>query len=183
MARVPRWQRCSSLHMLFFSFGWIKFMIKMSNFSSPCAFFFFPELQSLSGPELNETCQLLDNFLDNLNFPLLSTIKIGQGTYWIELLHTSIKLILCGNHEVNSATLYQQVKELSARGSFTTEMIMIWPVWPWSPWHLSETLSTCLIISLTASTAPPQTVSIRHVSHVCYHLTHLFYLSVSSKIL
>ncbi|XP_039979182.1 ETS-related transcription factor Elf-3 isoform X2 [Xiphias gladius] len=37
------------------------------------------ELQSLSGPELNETCQLLDNFLDNLNFPLLSTIKIGQG--------------------------------------------------------------------------------------------------------
>ncbi|XP_070699423.1 ETS-related transcription factor Elf-3 [Pempheris klunzingeri] len=37
------------------------------------------ELQSLSGPELNETCQLLDNFLDNLNFPLLSTIIIGQA--------------------------------------------------------------------------------------------------------
>ncbi|XP_034724411.1 ETS-related transcription factor Elf-3 [Etheostoma cragini] len=37
------------------------------------------ELQSLSGSELNETCQLLDNFLDNLNFPLLSTIRIGQG--------------------------------------------------------------------------------------------------------
>lgn len=37
------------------------------------------ELQSLSGPELNETCQLLDNFLDNLNFPLLSTIRIGQA--------------------------------------------------------------------------------------------------------
>ncbi|XP_026161451.1 ETS-related transcription factor Elf-3 isoform X2 [Mastacembelus armatus] len=37
------------------------------------------ELQSLSGPELHETCQLLDNFLDNLNFPLLSTIRIGQG--------------------------------------------------------------------------------------------------------
>ncbi|KAM6927804.1 ETS-related transcription factor Elf-3 [Xenentodon cancila] len=36
------------------------------------------ELQSLSVPELNETCQLLDNFLDNLNFPLLSTIRIGQ---------------------------------------------------------------------------------------------------------
>ncbi|XP_024125497.1 ETS-related transcription factor Elf-3 [Oryzias melastigma] len=37
------------------------------------------ELQNLSAPELNETCQLLDNFLDNLNFPLLSTIKIGQA--------------------------------------------------------------------------------------------------------
>ncbi|KAK5600739.1 hypothetical protein CRENBAI_010865 [Crenichthys baileyi] len=36
------------------------------------------ELQSLSGPELSETCQLLDNFLDNLNFPLLSSIKIGH---------------------------------------------------------------------------------------------------------
>nr|XP_057910931.1 ETS-related transcription factor Elf-3 [Doryrhamphus excisus] len=42
------------------------------------------ELQSLSGPELNETCQLLDKFLhnlnfpDNLSFPLLSTIKMGQ---------------------------------------------------------------------------------------------------------
>ncbi|XP_074504329.1 ETS-related transcription factor Elf-3 [Sebastes fasciatus] len=36
------------------------------------------ELQ-LSEPELNETCQLLDHFLDNLNFPLLSTIRIGQG--------------------------------------------------------------------------------------------------------
>ncbi|TKS71164.1 ETS-related transcription factor [Collichthys lucidus] len=37
------------------------------------------DLQSLSGPELNETCQLLDNFLDNLNFPLLSTIRIGHA--------------------------------------------------------------------------------------------------------
>ncbi|KAK2914606.1 ETS-related transcription factor Elf-3 isoform X1 [Channa argus] len=37
------------------------------------------ELQIMSGPELNETCQLLDNFLDNLNFPLLSTIRIGQA--------------------------------------------------------------------------------------------------------
>ncbi|XP_023146867.1 ETS-related transcription factor Elf-3 isoform X1 [Amphiprion ocellaris] len=37
------------------------------------------ELQNLSGPELNETCQLLDNFLDNLSFPLLSTIRIGQA--------------------------------------------------------------------------------------------------------
>lgn len=37
------------------------------------------ELQSLSGPELNETCQLLDNFLHNLNFPLLSSIRIGQA--------------------------------------------------------------------------------------------------------
>ncbi|KAM8757767.1 ETS-related transcription factor Elf-3 [Acanthopagrus schlegelii] len=37
------------------------------------------DFQSLSGPELNETCLLLDNFLDNLNFPLLSTIVIGQA--------------------------------------------------------------------------------------------------------
>ncbi|XP_051270985.1 ETS-related transcription factor Elf-3 isoform X1 [Dicentrarchus labrax] len=37
------------------------------------------ELQSLSVPELDETCQLLDSFLDNLNFPLLSTIRIGQS--------------------------------------------------------------------------------------------------------
>lgn len=37
------------------------------------------DLQSLTDPELHETCQLLDNFLDNLNFPLLSTIRIGQG--------------------------------------------------------------------------------------------------------
>ncbi|XP_041639367.1 ETS-related transcription factor Elf-3 isoform X2 [Cheilinus undulatus] len=37
------------------------------------------ELQMFLGSELNETCQLLDRFLDNLdNFPLLSTIKIGQ---------------------------------------------------------------------------------------------------------
>ncbi|KAM9410582.1 ETS-related transcription factor Elf-3 [Pholidichthys leucotaenia] len=40
------------------------------------------ELQSLS-PELKETCQLLDNFLDNLpnttDFPFLSTIKIGRA--------------------------------------------------------------------------------------------------------
>lgn len=65
--------------------------------------FCFPELQSLSGPELNETCQLLDNFLDNLNFPLLSTIRIGQGTYCTEILHTSTKLILYGNDTVNAA--------------------------------------------------------------------------------
>ncbi|XP_019735265.1 ETS-related transcription factor Elf-3 [Hippocampus comes] len=43
------------------------------------------ELTSLSGPELNETCQLLDRFLhnlnlpDNLTFPLISTVKFGQG--------------------------------------------------------------------------------------------------------
>ncbi|XP_023280393.1 ETS-related transcription factor Elf-3-like isoform X1 [Seriola lalandi dorsalis] len=37
------------------------------------------ELQSLSGPELNETCHLLDKFLGNLDFPLLSTIRIGQA--------------------------------------------------------------------------------------------------------
>ncbi|XP_068598866.1 ETS-related transcription factor Elf-3 [Brachionichthys hirsutus] len=37
------------------------------------------DLQGLSGPELNETCLLLDNFLDNLNFPLLSTIRIGPA--------------------------------------------------------------------------------------------------------
>ncbi|AWP03457.1 putative ETS-related transcription factor Elf-3-like [Scophthalmus maximus] len=37
------------------------------------------ELQSLSRSELNETCQLLDDFLINLNFPLLSSIRIGQG--------------------------------------------------------------------------------------------------------
>uniref|UniRef100_UPI003AABF690 ETS-related transcription factor Elf-3 n=1 Tax=Centroberyx gerrardi TaxID=166262 RepID=UPI003AABF690 len=41
------------------------------------------ELQSLSGTDLSETCQLLDNFLDNLNlnFPFLSTVKFGEGTY------------------------------------------------------------------------------------------------------
>ncbi|KAF0035392.1 hypothetical protein F2P81_013150 [Scophthalmus maximus] len=37
------------------------------------------KLQSLSRSELNETCQLLDDFLINLNFPLLSSIRIGQG--------------------------------------------------------------------------------------------------------
>uniref|UniRef100_A0A7N9AMM5 E74-like factor 3 (ets domain transcription factor, epithelial-specific ) n=1 Tax=Mastacembelus armatus TaxID=205130 RepID=A0A7N9AMM5_9TELE len=50
---------------------------------------FSQELQSLSGPELHETCQLLDNFLDNLNFPLLSTIRIGQaprGTHLWEFI-------------------------------------------------------------------------------------------------
>ncbi|XP_029947760.1 ETS-related transcription factor Elf-3 isoform X2 [Salarias fasciatus] len=35
------------------------------------------ELQNLPEPELNETCQLLDNFLDNLSFPLLSTLRFG----------------------------------------------------------------------------------------------------------
>ncbi|XP_029907452.1 ETS-related transcription factor Elf-3 [Myripristis murdjan] len=37
------------------------------------------ELQSLSGIDLSETCQLLDNFLDNLNFPFLSTLKFGEA--------------------------------------------------------------------------------------------------------
>lgn len=37
------------------------------------------DLHSLTDPELHETCQLLDNFLDNLNFPLLSTIRIGHA--------------------------------------------------------------------------------------------------------
>ncbi|KAM8913974.1 ETS-related transcription factor Elf-3 isoform 2-T2 [Spinachia spinachia] len=37
------------------------------------------ELQNMLGPELSETCQLLDNFLDNLTFPLLSTIRFGQA--------------------------------------------------------------------------------------------------------
>ncbi|XP_077385691.1 ETS-related transcription factor Elf-3 [Festucalex cinctus] len=43
------------------------------------------ELTNLSGPELNETCQLLDRFLhnlnlpDNLTFPLISTVKFGQA--------------------------------------------------------------------------------------------------------
>lgn len=123
--------------------------------------FCLPDLQSLSGPELNETCQLLDNFLDNLNFPLLSTIRIGQGTDRdIEIVHASIKLILCRNSRANVAALYQQLKETSTRENLTTGMTMTWPVSPWSPWHLWETLSTCLIISLTASSAPPPTVSV-----------------------
>lgn len=37
---------------------------------------------------------------------------------------------------------------------------MIWLLWPWNQWHHWETLATCLIIILTASTAPPPTVSI-----------------------
>ena len=67
------------------------------NIMPKTSHFFFPELQSLSGPELSETCQLLDNFLVNLklpvnpNFPLLSTIRIGQGTYCVVMMHTSIK--------------------------------------------------------------------------------------------
>ncbi|KAM9759321.1 ETS-related transcription factor Elf-3 [Menidia menidia] len=36
------------------------------------------ELQNVFGAELNETCQLLDNFLDSLNFPLLTTVQIGH---------------------------------------------------------------------------------------------------------
>ncbi|XP_038145099.1 ETS-related transcription factor Elf-3 [Cyprinodon tularosa] len=36
------------------------------------------ELQNLPGPELSETCQLLDNFLDNLKFPLLTSLRIGH---------------------------------------------------------------------------------------------------------
>lgn len=36
-------------------------------------------LSFITLPELSETCQLLDNFLDKLSFPLLSTITIGQG--------------------------------------------------------------------------------------------------------
>ncbi|XP_019961054.1 ETS-related transcription factor Elf-3 isoform X2 [Paralichthys olivaceus] len=40
---------------------------------------YLTDLQNLSRSELNETCQLLDNFLDSLNFPLLSTIRIGQA--------------------------------------------------------------------------------------------------------
>lgn len=39
-------------------------------------------------------------------------------------------------------------------------MTMIWLLWPWNQWHHWETLATCLIIILTASTAPPPTVSI-----------------------
>ncbi|KAM4625688.1 ETS-related transcription factor Elf-3 isoform 1-T3 [Polymixia lowei] len=38
------------------------------------------ELQSLSGTDLSETCQLLDSFLDNLNFPFLSTLKVGEAS-------------------------------------------------------------------------------------------------------
>ncbi|KAM9798717.1 ETS-related transcription factor Elf-3 [Syngnathus typhle] len=44
------------------------------------------ELTSLSGPELNETCQLLEGFLHNLNlpdnvsFPLISTVKFGEDS-------------------------------------------------------------------------------------------------------
>lgn len=140
--------------------------------------FCLPDLQSLSGPELNETCQLLDNFLDNLNFPLLSTIRIGQGTYRdIEIVPASIKLILCRNSRANVAALYQQLKEMSARENLTTGMTMTWPVSPWSPWHLWETLSTCLILSLTANSAPPPTVSI---SPSCC-LAWLFCSSVSSR--
>lgn len=37
----------------------------------------FADLQSYPGSELNETCQILDNLLDN--FPLLSTIIIRPG--------------------------------------------------------------------------------------------------------
>ncbi|XP_040060935.2 ETS-related transcription factor Elf-3 isoform X2 [Gasterosteus aculeatus] len=37
------------------------------------------ELQNMLGPELRETCQLLDNFLDNLTYPLLSSIRFGQA--------------------------------------------------------------------------------------------------------
>lgn len=39
-----------------------------------------PELQNLPGPELSEMDKLLDNFLDNLNFPLLTSLRIGHGT-------------------------------------------------------------------------------------------------------
>ncbi|XP_056130336.1 ETS-related transcription factor Elf-3 isoform X2 [Lampris incognitus] len=37
------------------------------------------ELQVLSGTDLSETCQLLEGFLDNLNFPFLSTLKVAEA--------------------------------------------------------------------------------------------------------
>lgn len=40
----------------------------------------FADMQSFQGSELNETCQILDNLLDN--FPLLSTIIIRPGKYF-----------------------------------------------------------------------------------------------------
>lgn len=133
------------------------------NFVCLC-FFFFPELQSLSGPELNETCQLLDKFLGTLDFhfPLLSTIRFGQGTYCIKMLYSSIKWIQCENHGSNTATYYQQLKEPSPRGN--TSRITTWSLCPWIPLHLWERLGTNLIISPMASTAPPQTVSSQHIS-------------------
>ncbi|XP_033822832.1 ETS-related transcription factor Elf-3 [Periophthalmus magnuspinnatus] len=37
------------------------------------------EFQFLSASDLNETCELLDTFLDKLKYPLLSTITFGQS--------------------------------------------------------------------------------------------------------
>ncbi|XP_029989279.1 ETS-related transcription factor Elf-3 [Sphaeramia orbicularis] len=59
------------------------------------------ELQSLSGPELNETCRLLDNFLDNLKFPLLSSIVIGQA----EEVIPKRELDYGDDYELNSLTM------------------------------------------------------------------------------
>ena len=71
--------------------------------------------------------------------------------YYVTILHPSTTWI--DTMWANVATYYQQLKELSLRQSLTTGMIMTRPVSPWSPWHLLETLSTCLTISPTASTA------------------------------
>ena len=84
--------------------------------------FFATDFQSISGQELNETCLLLDNFLDNLNFPLLSTIVIGQGTYYMTILDPSTTWIY--TMWANVATYYQQLKKLSLRESLTTGMII-----------------------------------------------------------
>lgn len=97
--------------------------------------------------------------------------------YYVTILHPSTTWI--DTMWANVATYYQQLKELSLRQSLTTGMIMTRPVWPWSPWHLLETLSTCLTISPTASTAP-QTV--RLSSSNCYHHAHLLCISISQDL-
>lgn len=58
------------------------------------------------------------------------------------------------------ANFYLQLKKLSTEENLTIRTTMIWLLWPWDQWLHWETLATCLIITLTASTAPPPTVSI-----------------------
>lgn len=70
----------------------------------------FADLQSFPGSELNETCQILDNLLDN--FPLLSTIIIRPGKYFP---HANIK------HRTHKCLKQEQIKPIPYVSPLTDE--------------------------------------------------------------
>lgn len=89
------------------------------------------EQQYLSGPDLHETCQLLEGFLDSLSYPFLSSLKVSNGRY-LSPLHVALFHL----YTLRGADIAYCEQLATSRRSLIMEHLMTW-LWsrPWIHWE------------------------------------------------